>query len=75
MPHQAEPFVDVTRRYEVGVFQEGEDQVKAVGGFIQIWVERKSNKPTSEGIPAHVRRQLEPLLKGSEQDPSLKSKL
>ncbi|KAK4507784.1 hypothetical protein PRZ48_001519 [Zasmidium cellare] len=62
-------------KYEVGVFQEGEEQVKAVGGFIQIWVERQSNRPTSEGIPAHVRRQLEPLLKGSEQDPSLKSKL
>lgn len=62
-------------RYEVGVFQEGEEQVKAVGGFVQIWVERKTNKPTKEGIPVHVRHQLEPLLKGSEQDPALKSKL
>lgn len=62
-------------RYEVGVFQEGEDQVKAVGGFIQIWVLRKTNKPTAEGIPQHVRRELSTLLQGSEQDPTTKSKM
>ncbi|CAK3984782.1 Hypothetical predicted protein [Lecanosticta acicola] len=61
--------------YEVGVFQAGEEQIKAVGGFIQIWVLRKTNKPTEVGIPSHVRRELEPLLKGSEQDPAVKSRL
>ncbi|KJY02392.1 thioesterase family protein [Zymoseptoria brevis] len=61
--------------YEVGVFQEGEEQVKAVGGFIQIWVLRKTNKPTGEGIPAYIRKEVEKLLKGSEQDPSTKSKI
>lgn len=105
--------------YEVGVFQEGSEQVKvshspfglvlvsqdppydrcyqfaaektyctqeenhgnsangfqAVGGFTQIWVERKTNRPTAEGVPAHVRKELEVLLKGSEQDPATKSKL
>ena len=62
-------------RYEVGIFQEGEDQVKAVGGFVQIWVLRKTNKPTAEGIPQHVRHELSKLLRGSEQDPSTKSRL
>jgi acyl-CoA thioester hydrolase len=54
--------------YEVGVFQESSEQVKAVGGFIQIWVERASNRVTEEGVPAWVKDPLKPLLKGSEQD-------
>jgi acyl-CoA thioester hydrolase len=50
--------------------------VKAVGGFVQIWVKRETNKVTKEGIPAHVRKALESLLKGSEQDAARqKSKL
>jgi acyl-CoA thioester hydrolase len=53
--------------YEVAVFQEGEDQVKAVGGFTQIWVDRASNKVTSEGVPQSIRELLKPLLVGSEQ--------
>ena len=61
--------------YECGIFQRGSEQVKAVGGFTQIWVERKSNKVTAEGIPKHVRKELESLLKGSEQDPAVQSKL
>ena len=56
-------------RYEVGVFQEGEEQVKAVGGFIQIWVLKETNKVTDEGIPKAIKEPVLPLLKGSEQDP------
>jgi acyl-CoA thioester hydrolase len=51
------------------------DTPQAVGGFTQIWVERKTNRPTAEGVPAHVRKELEKLLKGSEQDPAVHSKL
>lgn len=54
--------------YEVGVFQEGEEQVKAVGGFTQIWVDRATNKVTSEGVPGSIRKPLRPLLKGSGQE-------
>lgn len=53
--------------YEVAVFQEGEKQVKAVGGFTQIWVERATNKVTKEGVPGSIREPLRPLLVGSEQ--------
>ena len=53
--------------YEVAVFQEGEDQVKAVGGFTQIWVDRATNKVTKEGVPRSIREPLGPLLSGSEQ--------
>lgn len=59
--------------YEVAVFQEGSEEVKAVGGFTQIWVERATNKVTKEGVPKWVREPLQPLLKGSEQDPTLSS--
>lgn len=51
------------------------DSIQAVGGFTQIWVERKTNRPTAEGVPKHVRKELEKLLKRSEQDPATKSKL
>lgn len=53
--------------YEVAVFQEGEDQVKAVGGFTQIWVDKATNKVTKEGVPRSIREPLGPLLSGSEQ--------
>ena len=48
--------------YECGIFQEGTDEVKAVGGFIQIWVRREDNRPTAEGIPHDVRQGLEKLV-------------
>jgi acyl-CoA thioester hydrolase len=54
--------------YEVAIFQEGEEQVKAIGGFTQIWVDRKTNKVTKEGVPRSVRGPLGSLLKGSEQE-------
>lgn len=56
--------------YEVGIWQQGSDQVKAVGGFTQIWVERATNKVTAEGVPKTVREPLQPLLSKSEQDPA-----
>lgn len=56
--------------YECGIFERGTEQVKAVGGFVQIWVMRETNRPAPEGIEAGVRKGLEGLLKGSEQDPN-----
>lgn len=61
--------------YEVAVFQRGDEQVKAVGGFIQIWVERATNKVDSEGVPKWVKEPLRPLLEGSEQGPESVAKL
>ena len=57
--------------YEVAVFQEGSEEVKAIGGFIQIWVEKATNKVTDEGVPKWIREPIQPLLKNSEQDPTL----
>lgn len=55
-------------KYEVGFFQRGEEQIKAVGGFIQIWVKRADNRPTAEGIPKHVREKLELLWNSRDDD-------
>ena len=57
--------------YEVAIFQEGSQQVKAVGGFTQIWVDKASNKVLKEGIPKTIKEPLKPLLKNGEQDPAM----
>ncbi|PWY88968.1 hypothetical protein BO70DRAFT_377428 [Aspergillus heteromorphus CBS 117.55] len=48
--------------YEVGVFKQGEEQVKVVGGYTHVFVERGSMRPTREGMEGVVRRGLEGLL-------------
>ena len=57
--------------YEVAVFQEGSEQVKAIGGFTQIWVDKASNKALKDGVPKEIKEPLESLLKRSEQDPAV----
>ena len=57
--------------YEVGVFQEGSEQVKAVGGFIQIWVDKATNKVLEDGIPKSVKEPVQPLLKKGENNPAV----
>jgi len=54
--------------YEVGVFQQGEEKIKAVGGFVQIWVVRETNRPDEIGVPEGMRRELVKLVnsEGSE---------
>lgn len=60
--------------YEVGIFQQGEEKVKAVGGFIQIWVRKKDNRPDEVGIEEGVRRELVKLV-NSEDSEVVKPKL
>ena len=51
--------------YEVGVFGKGEDDVKAVGGSMHVWVVNEDGvlgRPSKEGIPAHVRKEYEGLM-------------
>ena len=61
--------------YEVGVFQQGEEKIKAVGGFIQIWVKREDNRPDSEGVPRHIRTELMKLVNSDDSEVVTKSKL
>jgi acyl-CoA thioester hydrolase len=48
--------------YEVGFFKEGDEVVKAVGGFVQIWVMRDSGKAPEEGLEPGVRQKLVELM-------------
>ena len=48
--------------YEVGVFERGRDDVRAVGGFTHVFVDRERNRPAADGMANEVRRGLEKIL-------------
>lgn len=48
--------------YEVGVFERGKDDVRAVGGYTHVFVERETNRPAASGMSEDIRRGLEKLL-------------
>jgi acyl-CoA thioester hydrolase len=51
--------------YEVGVFKEGDEAVRAVGGSTHIWVEQKPGwlgRPLKEGMPEEMRRGYEKVM-------------
>lgn len=52
--------------YEVGVFKQGEEDVKVVGGYTHVFCARETMKPTKEGMEPRVRRGLEKLIPGRE---------
>lgn len=48
--------------YEIGLFEKGTDDVKAVGEFTQVFVDRDNGRPTAQGIDARLRSGLEAIL-------------
>ena len=48
-------------KYEVAIFRNEEDVASAMGHFVHVYVDRKTNKPTS--IPQNVRNVLQQLIK------------
>ena len=44
-------------RYEIGLFADGEDEARADGHFIHVFVDRPTNKPVA--LPAELRAALE----------------
>lgn len=48
--------------YEVGVFEKGVEGVKAVGGFVHVFVNREGMKPSKEGMEGQIRGGLERIL-------------
>lgn len=48
--------------YECAVFEQGAEEVKAVGEFVHVYVERNSRKPMKEGMDASMREALGGLL-------------
>lgn len=49
-------------RYEIGLFAPGEDEARAEGHFVHVFVDRRSQRPTP--IPELIRQALERLLTG-----------
>lgn len=47
--------------YEVGVFEKGDEQVKAVGGFVHVFVERATGRPAATGMTQRMRQGLEKI--------------
>ena len=47
--------------YEVGIFEQGQDTVKAVGGFIHVFVEQDSRRPAKEGMDQTIRDGLQQI--------------
>lgn len=48
--------------YEIGVFERGSEVVRAVGGFVHVFVERSSNRPALQGMPKQMRESLKTIL-------------
>jgi len=48
--------------YEVGIFEQGQDPVRAVGGSVHVFVESQSRRPSKDGMEAKMRQGLEKLL-------------
>ncbi|EEY18188.1 thioesterase family protein [Verticillium alfalfae VaMs.102] len=45
--------------YEIGLFEKGVQDVRAVGEFIQVFVERSTGRPVASGMSLEMRRGLE----------------
>ncbi|KAH9877958.1 hypothetical protein J1614_003175 [Plenodomus biglobosus] len=47
--------------YEIGVFEQGQEEVKAVGEFIHVFVDRDSRRPSNDGMNVETKRGLEAI--------------
>ncbi|KAI9870574.1 MAG: hypothetical protein M1830_004086, partial [Pleopsidium flavum] len=48
--------------YEIAVFERGAEDVRAVGGFIHVFVNKDKNRPAADGMTGETRKGLEKLL-------------
>ena len=44
--------------YEIGVFERGVEEVKAVGSFVHVFVDRQNRKPSASGMSESMRKGL-----------------
>lgn len=44
--------------YEIGVFERGVGEVKAVGEFVHVFVDRESRRPRADGMSEEMRTGL-----------------
>ncbi len=48
--------------YEIAVFERGAEDVRAVGGFTHVFVDKETNRPGANGMNSEIRKGLERLL-------------
>lgn len=48
--------------YEVGIFEHGHEEVRAVGGFIHVFVLNDGRRPAKNGLSRETREELEKIL-------------
>ena len=48
--------------YEIGVFDSKAEDVKAVGSFTHVFVDRETNRPAAEGMPSTIRAGLQRIV-------------
>lgn len=53
--------------WEVALFEQGVDEVKAVGELVHVFVERKTGRPAAAGMNEQLRKGLERLLVAKEK--------
>ncbi|KAF2104835.1 Thioesterase/thiol ester dehydrase-isomerase [Rhizodiscina lignyota] len=54
--------------YEIGVFEQGREEVCAVGQFVHVFVERQTMKPGAKGMGESMREGLERIKAAGEDD-------
>ncbi|PSN66003.1 Thioesterase/thiol ester dehydrase-isomerase [Corynespora cassiicola Philippines] len=48
--------------YEIGVFERGQEEAKAVGQFIHVFVDRDSRKPAQQGMSDALKQGLSNIM-------------
>lgn len=48
--------------YEIGLFERGVEDVKAVGELIHVFVDRETGRPATQGMSDNLREGLQKLL-------------
>ena len=48
--------------YEIGVFDSKAEDVKAVGSFTHVFVDRETNRPVVDGMSSTIRASLQRLV-------------
>jgi len=48
--------------YEVGIFEQGHDDVRAVGGFTHVFCDKETFRPQKQGMCEEVRKGLESIV-------------
>ncbi|KAF5021857.1 hypothetical protein F66182_6084 [Fusarium sp. NRRL 66182] len=54
--------------YEMALFEKGVDGVKAVGEFVQVYVDRETSRPLKEGMAPTLRDELQKLVVDQDAD-------